>query len=106
MTGGRAREVPARLALRVSPGGPGTRVMGRMADGRLKLRVAAKPERGEANAELVAFLARELGLARAAVRIAAGHASRDKMIEIDAPASRVSGWAEAAVETAERDGRK
>lgn len=78
----------------MSPGGTRTRVMGRMADGRLKLRVAGAPERGKANAELVAFLARELGLVRGAVRIAAGETSRDKVIEIDAAPERVRQWAE------------
>ena len=78
----------------MSPGGARTRVMGRLADGRLKLRVAAAPERGQANAELVAFLARELGVGRSAVRIAAGETSRDKVIEIDAAPERVRQWAE------------
>lgn len=78
----------------MSPGGARTRVMGRLADGRLKVRVAAAPERGKANAELVAFLARELGVGRGAVRIAAGETSRDKVIEIDAAPERVRQWAE------------
>jgi uncharacterized protein YggU (UPF0235/DUF167 family) len=70
--------------------------MGWMADGRLKVRVAAAPERGTANAELVAFLARELGVGRGAVRIAAGETSRDKVIEIDAAPERVRRWTETA----------
>jgi len=68
--------------------------MGRLADGRLKVRVAAPPERGRANAELVAFLARELGLRRGEVRVAAGVSSRDKVIEIDAAPERVRRWLE------------
>ena len=78
----------------MSPGGARTQVMGRLADGRLKVRVAAPPERGRANAELVAFLARELGLRRGEVRVAAGVSSRDKVIEIDAAPERVRRWLE------------
>jgi uncharacterized protein YggU (UPF0235/DUF167 family) len=76
-----------------------------MADGRIKIRIAARPERGEANAELLAFVSRSLGIPRRAVRVAAGHASRDKVIEVDAPASRVRRWAEAAAETGEKEAR-
>jgi hypothetical protein len=80
------------LELRVSPGADRTRVAGRMADGRLKVRVAAAPERGEANAELVQFLARALGVPRAAVRVARGRSSRDKRIELDVEPERVEAW--------------
>lgn len=78
----------------MSPGGARTQVMGRLADGRLKVRVAAPPERGRANAELTAFLARELGLRRGEVRVASGASSRDKVIEIDAAPERVRRWME------------
>ena len=80
------------LELRVSPGADRTRVAGRMADGRLKVRVAAAPERGEANAELVQFLARALGVPRAAVRVARGRSSRDKKIEVDVDPARLAAW--------------
>ena len=80
------------LELRVSPGADRTRVAGRMADGRLKVRVAAIPEGGQANAELVQFLARALGVSRAAVRVARGRASRDKTIELDVEPARLAAW--------------
>jgi uncharacterized protein len=83
---------PVRLALRVSPGAERTRVAGRMADGRLKVRIAAPPEHGEANAELVRFLARALGLPRAAVRVAQGHGSRDKTVELQVTRERLEQW--------------
>jgi len=83
-----------KLELRVSPGADRTRVTGRLADGRLKVRVAAPPERGEANDELVLFLARALGLPRAAVRVARGRSSRDKLLEVDVDASRLRAWTE------------
>jgi uncharacterized protein len=82
------------LELRVSPGADRTRVAGRMADGRLKVRVAAIPEGGQANAELVQFLARALGVPRAAVRVARGRSSRDKTIELDVEPARLAAWME------------
>jgi uncharacterized protein len=45
--------------------------------------VAAPPERGRANAALVALLSEMLGVPRSAVRIVAGHAARRKIVEVD-----------------------
>jgi len=83
-----------KLALRVTPGADRTRITGRLADGRLQVRVRALPEKGEANAELVQFLARALGLPRASVRVARGRASRDKLMELDIDAARLRAWTE------------
>jgi uncharacterized protein YggU (UPF0235/DUF167 family) len=83
-----------KLALRVSPGADRTRVTGRLADGRLQVRVAAQPEKGEANAELVRYLAKALGLPRASVRVAHGKSSRDKLVEVDVDAARLAAWTE------------
>lgn len=48
-----------------------------------KVRVAAPPEKGRANASVVALLARSLGLERPAVRVVSGATSRDKVIELE-----------------------
>jgi hypothetical protein len=53
---------------------------------RLKIRLAAPPVDGKANAELVAFMSRAFGVSRARVRVISGSASRDKTVEIEAPA--------------------
>lgn len=78
-----------RLAVRVAPGASRTEIAGRMADGRLKVRLAAPPEDGRANRALVELLARRLGVDRRAVVLVAGRGSRDKIVEIAAPAERV-----------------
>jgi uncharacterized protein YggU (UPF0235/DUF167 family) len=52
-------------------------------DGALKIRVAAPPEDGRANAALEAVLAGVLGLPKRAVRVAAGHGSARKRVEIE-----------------------
>jgi hypothetical protein len=78
-----------RLTVRVSPGASRTGIVGRMADGRLKVRVAAPAEDGRANQALIALLAESLGVARRAVVLVAGHGARDKIVEVTAPAERV-----------------
>jgi uncharacterized protein (TIGR00251 family) len=52
-------------------------------DGALKVRVTAPPQDGRANAALEAVLAAALGLRKSAVRVASGHASARKRVEID-----------------------
>lgn len=49
----------------------------------VKIRLAAPPVDGAANAELVRFVAERLGVPRAAVRIAAGAGARRKVVEVD-----------------------
>ncbi len=78
-----------RLAVRVSPGASRSQIVGRMADGRLKVRIAAPAEGGRANAALVKLLAEHLGVRPQAVVLIAGHGSRDKIVEVAAPAERV-----------------
>jgi len=70
-----------RLNLRVSPGAGRSAVVGRLGDA-WKLRVAAPPERGRANASVVDLLAASLHLQKPDVRIVGGTASRDKIVEI------------------------
>ena len=70
-----------RLNLRVSPGAGRSAVIGRHGDA-WKLRVAAVPERGRANASVIELLATSLELRRPDVRIVGGAVSRDKVVEI------------------------
>jgi uncharacterized protein (TIGR00251 family) len=65
--------------VRVAPRAARTAAAGEH-DGALKVRVAAPPVEGAANAELTRFLARALGLPRSAVEIASGHASKSKLV--------------------------
>lgn len=51
-------------------------------DARLKIAVAAPPEKGKANAELTAFLAARLGVRHRDVTIDRGHGSALKLIRI------------------------
>lgn len=76
-----------RLAVRVTPKGGRDATDGWALDpgGRpyLKVRVSAAPSDGEANAALIAFLAKTLKRPKSALRIASGETSRLKIIEIE-----------------------
>ena len=49
----------------------------------LRVRVTAPPEDGKANAAVIVLLAESLGIARSRVRLTRGHASRDKLVEVE-----------------------
>ena len=59
-----------------------TEVVGLHGDA-IKLRVAAPPVEGEANEEVVRFLAKTLGVPASAVSVVNGAASRRKTIEVN-----------------------
>ena len=71
----------ASLRVRAVPGARATEVAGLHA-GALRVRVAAPPVEGKANAALLAFLADMLGLRRRDLRLAAGASARDKLVVI------------------------
>lgn len=71
----------SRLSLRVSPGASRTAIVGRHGPG-WKLRVAAAPEDGKANAAVVRLLADVLGISERDVEIVSGHTSRDKTVAL------------------------
>jgi len=72
------------IAVHVQPGAKRSAVSGLHGE-RLKLRIAAPPIEGRANAAAAEFIAKSLGVARARVRVAAGERSREKLIAVDAP---------------------
>jgi uncharacterized protein (TIGR00251 family) len=71
----------ATLALHVQPGARKTEVAGLHGDA-LKIRLAAPPVDGKANAALIEFVADRLGLPKSAVRLASGQNSRRKTLEL------------------------
>ncbi|MDR2240412.1 MAG: DUF167 domain-containing protein [Zoogloeaceae bacterium] len=77
------------LHLHVQPGAKRTGIAG-LHGGALKIRLAAPPVEGKANAALTAFLAEELNVTRAQVDIIGGDTSRQKRL-------RISGVADEAI---------
>jgi uncharacterized protein len=74
--------VSGRFAVHVQPRARRTEVAGEHGAA-IKIRLAAPPVDGAANEALRRFLAERLCVPRAAVRVVAGLASRDKVIEVD-----------------------
>jgi uncharacterized protein len=70
-----------RLRLRVVPGSARPGIVGRYGDA-WKLRVTAAPERGRANDAVLDLLAETLSVPRSDVKVVAGHAARDKIVEL------------------------
>ena|SRR6187549_798055 len=78
---GRMSGPVTRLRLRVSPGAARSVVVGRHGDA-WKLRVAAAPERGQANDAVIELLAETLSLSRSDIELVSGGSSRDKIVEL------------------------
>jgi|YelNatPaOPRAMG01_1025707.scaffolds.fasta_scaffold122372_2 uncharacterized protein (TIGR00251 family) len=70
------------LKLKVLPKSNRSELAGFMADGTLKVRLHAPPERGKANAELRLLLARELQVSLDKVQIVSGETSQHKQVRI------------------------
>jgi uncharacterized protein len=70
----------AILNLRVSPGARQTSIEGAYGEDALRLRVAAPPVEGKANAEAERYVAELLGVATSDVSVVRGASSRNKTI--------------------------
>lgn len=70
-----------QISVHVVPRARITQVVGRHGDA-IKIRVAAPPADGAANAELCRFLAKCFGVSQSAVTITRGAASRRKTVEV------------------------
>lgn len=82
-----------RLAVRLTPRASRDGLDGVVADadGRplLKIRLTAPPVEGEANAALVAFLAKALGLKRADIEIRSGETGRTKILLLSGESAEI-----------------
>jgi uncharacterized protein (TIGR00251 family) len=67
------------LAVKVTPGASKNEILD-VREGRLRVKIAAAPEDGKANAELVSFLAKTLGIAKKDVTVQSGEKSRLKTV--------------------------
>jgi uncharacterized protein (TIGR00251 family) len=70
------------LRLTVVPGAQRTQIVGLYGD-RLKVRLAAPPEKGAANQELITFLARALDLPKSSFKLTLGASSRTKVVTVN-----------------------
>lgn len=91
----RAPDGGVTVTLHVQPGAKRTEFAGLHGDA-LKLRLAAPPVDGKANASLLAFIADQLDVSKSQVRLVSGETSRHKILRIDTQdAERISRMLEA-----------
>lgn len=69
------------LTLHIQPGAKQTEVVGLHGEA-LKIRLAAPPVDGKANAALIAFIAEKVGASRTAVELIRGETSRSKQLRV------------------------
>jgi hypothetical protein len=70
------------LRIKVIPGAGKTGFLNMMADGTVKIALAAAPEKGKANQELINFLAIELEVRKYQVKIISGAGERLKLVKV------------------------
>jgi uncharacterized protein len=70
-----------RFALRVTPGARSESV--EIGNGRVLVKVRAKPQDGAANEAVLALVASALGIATSRLRMLRGTTSREKLVQID-----------------------
>ncbi len=76
------RPLSMTLQIKVIPRAPKTELAGTMADGTLKVRIAAPPDQGKANAELIRFLASHYKVPESDIKILSGQTSTRKLVRI------------------------
>ena len=70
------------IKIRVQPKSSRNQVDG-FQDGALRVRVTAAPTEGQANAAVIAILAKTLGVSKSRLEIIRGYSSRDKVVSVD-----------------------
>jgi uncharacterized protein len=77
-----------RVTIHVVPRARKTELAGTHGDA-IRIRIAAPPADGAANAELLRYLAEVLGVPRSRVRIVSGATGRRKVVEVEGRSSEV-----------------
>ncbi len=86
----RAADGSVVLTLHIQPGAKKTEITGLHGEA-LKIRLAAPPVDGKANAALIAFLAKACGVSKSAVELVSGDTCRAKRVRVSgADAARVA----------------
>jgi uncharacterized protein (TIGR00251 family) len=74
--------LPITVRVKVTPRSARSEVTGELADGTLKVRIAAVPEHGKANLALITLLAGHFGVPRTSVTIVSGHTASLKLVRV------------------------
>ena len=70
-----------RIKFRIIPNARKTELAGEYADA-VKIKLSAPPVEGKANAELIKFLSKSLGVSKSSIAFVSGETSKDKLLEI------------------------
>ena len=73
---------PVSFRVKVIPKSARNEVAGSLADGTIKIKIAAVPEKGKANSELCSFLARQFEVPQNCVEVIAGRTSPIKVVRV------------------------
>lgn len=71
------------LRIKVIPKSPKNEIIEQLADGTLRIRIAAPPEKRKANKELIKFLAKEYNVSKDEIAIVSGKSDHLKLIRIN-----------------------
>jgi hypothetical protein len=72
----------AAIAVRITPSATKNQIVGALNDGTIKIHIAAAPDEGQANKELIEFLSGVLGIPKDRIEVVAGDMGRDKLVSI------------------------
>lgn len=70
------------IKVKIVPNASANEIIGFMQD-ELKIKLSASPQKGKANKQLIAFLAKEWKLPKSAISITRGKTGRHKLLEIE-----------------------
>ena len=70
------------LRIKVNPGMSKTEIIDILEDETIKINIAAVPEKGRANLELIKYLAREFEIDKKKIKIISGAGTRLKLVKI------------------------
>ncbi|MEO8662201.1 MAG: DUF167 domain-containing protein [Bryobacteraceae bacterium] len=77
-----AKDKSLSLRIKVIPKSQRTEAIGLMTDGTIKVKVAAVPEKGKANAALCDYLAGVFGVPKRNVAVLTGETSHNKVVRV------------------------
>ena len=79
------------LEIKVVPGSSRTNIAGMLGDS-IKITVAAAPEKGKANKELIKYLAKTLDISKSSITIVTGEKEHHKLVRVyDLTAQEIQG---------------
>jgi uncharacterized protein len=78
----RMSDSQTKVPVKVTPNAARNEILG-LKNGVWRIKIAAPPDKGKANKELVAYLSELLGLKKDDLAVLRGHASRDKVVSVE-----------------------